>query len=303
VYFLDVSKSDPEEPLSEAELDQLFSTINAIPLKKERDNDKDASRVVELDGNVYYLITNNDDKRIPTYKDCITGLFVKDRKFNYPYASDENCVLTEILLSNDKNSISEVTFFLIDKKLSTMLWVSNRYVSSFYKLSKYIKLLDKSSCGFDTIKLAPFERDNQNDRLDKAQTIKKYDLRLCSDIADLININQTSDAQLKDFHDVLNNRTVKYVDIKFTFNTKSDQKGIISKLIKTLSKKEGVKKANVTIKSGDSQDVIDMLCDDFLVFTTIEYGGKYISYDSIFDKLKAELDSKRKEISQHYRRR
>ena len=161
----------------------------------------------------------------------------------------------------------------------------------------------KSSCGFDTIKLAPFERDNQNDRLDKAQTIKKYDLRLCSDIADLININQTSDAQLKDFHDVLNNRTVKYVDIKFTFNTKSDQKGIISKLIKTLSKKEGVKKANVTIKSGDSQDVIDMLCDDFLVFTTIEYGGKYISYDSIFDKLKAELDSKRKEISQHYRRR
>ena len=35
-----------------------------------------------------------------------------------------------------------------------------------------------------------------------------------------------------------------------------------------------------------------MLCDDFLVFTTIEYGGKYISYDSIFDKLKAELDSK-----------
>ena len=37
-----------------------------------------------------------------------------------------------------------------------------------------------------------------------------------------------------------------------------------------------------------------MLCDDFLVFTTIEYGGKYISYDSIFDKLKAELDSKKR---------
>lgn len=298
VFFLDVSKRDSNEPFKGAELTRLFDVINTIPLKKEND----VTRVVEIDGNVFYLITSKDDKRIPNYTDCITGLFVKDRKFNYPYTSNENCELAEILLSNDKESISEVTFFLIDTKLSAMLWISNRYVSSFNKLTTYISLLDKGTASIDSIHLAPFLRANQNDRLDRAKYIKSYTLRLCSDIADLINVNQSSDAQLKDFQNAIKNHMVNYVDVKFTFNHDPDQKGIINRFIKVFSRKDGVDKAQVSVNKDDTQDVIDMLCDEFMVFTKIEYEDKYIPYESIFNKLKIELDMKKAEIIRRYRR-
>jgi hypothetical protein len=301
IHFLNILEKDTDSIASSVLIKKLFKTIEAIPLRK----DSNQSRVLTLADNVYYLLTSTDDKSVPTYPNCITGIFVKDRHFNYPYESNTLCELSKLTLKKDSNTIAEMTYFLIDLDLSILLWVSNRYVAGFSRFDSYINTI----CRFGTdetqeIELMSLLRKDAYDQLQKSDLIKKLVFKASTTIDKLIT-NEDGDILRKVdmLDDLPSDSVVKNIEVSISFigeTSEKQRKSIKAYILNMVSNKQ-LDKAHAKVVIDDKLDDIDFFNDQLMVTEQVSLSGKYTDYQIIFDMLHSHLESKKALISKEYR--
>lgn len=301
VYFLNVLEKETSALLTKDLIQNLFNAICSIPLKKDTAH----SRVSNLSDNVFYLLTSTDDKSIPSYPNCITGVFVKDRHFNYPYESSILCELSKLSLKKDSNTIAEMTYFLIDLDLSILLWVSNRYVAGFSRFDNYLNTVSKFGTE-DTpeIELTSILRKDAYDQLEHSDLVKKVILKASTTIDKLIT---NDDGNILDKIDLLgeipSGSVVKNIEVSISFKSEiSDkQKKGIKSFIKNMVDSRQLDKAHAKILIDDRLDEIDFFNNQLMVTEQVSLSGKYTDYQIIFDMLYKHLESKRELIREEYR--
>ncbi len=300
IYFLNILERDLGVIASSVQVKNLFRTIETIPLTK----DSTQSRVLVLNDNVYYLLTPADDKSIPSYPNCISGVFVKDRHFNYPYESSILCELSKLTLKTDSNTIAEMTYFLIDLDLSILLWVNNRYVAGFSRLDSYLNTISK--LGIDDapeIELMSILRRDAYFQLEQSDLVKKL----------VLKASTTTDKQiLPEVGDILRrvetlvetpSGSVKNIEISISFNSDitAKQRKRIKSFIKKIVGGKNLDKAQAQVITDNRIDDIDFINDQLMVTEQVTLSGKYTDYNIIFDMLYSHLENKKAQIKDEYR--
>lgn len=302
-YFLNVISNDTNGLASKEEIESLFKVISSMPLKKNQDN----SRVSETQSGTYYMVLSCDDRNIPAYKDCITGLFVKDRHFNYPYESNGSCELSKLILKDEDNTIAEMTYFLIYPQLSVALWVSNRYVAGYNRFKDYINgLINYQNEARETeIDLHAILNNDALENLKNAEEIRNIIFKTS------LPVNQMFDDEDGNILSKMNRliesdipSSVKGYEIRISIKPDLQRTTIdnLKDVIKDLfGKRISFDKARARVVIDDSVEEIDFIDDQLVITEKLDLTGKYTDYKIIFDELHEQLNAKKQLILDKYR--
>ncbi len=302
-YFLNVLHKDESNLLTKKEIESLFHTISLIPLGKNKNN----SRVSEIQKGIYYMVLSSDDDNIPAFDNCITGLFVKDRHFNYPYESNGSCELSKLILKDEDNTIAEMTYFLIYPELSIALWVSNRYVAGYNRFAIYLN------------KLVQSQNDVTEAEIDLHAILSNDALEILNNATQIRNIlfktslpvDQMLDNEGGDILDKFNrlvelnsSSSVKSYEINMSIKpnlelTKTDK---LKEMITNLFKKRSLfDKARARVVIDDSFEELDFIDDQLVIQEKLDLTGRYTDYKIIFEELYDQLQEKKQLIREEYR--
>ena len=300
-FFLNMKEREANRTLSYDNIDNMFRELGKVTLDKKSSN---LNRVLELDNSVFYMILGSDDPSIPSFKGCITGLFVKDREYNYPYESNDKCKLTELMLSKKDDKIAEVTYFLIDPNISTMLWISNRYVSGFSKMYQYINtLLDQANSKLPRLDLLTYSRSDAEDRFMHASRVKTFTFKTTGNISELIPRTKSTLERTKEFDQIDSNRVINYVEVKFSFvpglGDKSTQAQ--KQIIRDVQEQFNLQKSEASVVVDDQSQDIDFLDDKLVLSQVIEINERYTNFVEIFKHLHDQLVENKQSIIRNYR--
>lgn len=300
-FFLNMKDRGVSRSLKNTEIVDMFNVVSSFSLDKSQTPN---SRVIELDNNVYYMILDSDDSNIPKYNNCITGLFVKDREYNYPYESDGNCSLSELVLSNKGDTIAEVTYFEIDTSISTMLWISNRYVAGFSKMYTYINiLLDLASSKLPRLDLITYSRTDADNRFLQASRVKSYIFKTTGKLEDLIPRTKSTLGRIREFENIDTEDVINYIEVKFSFVPDVNKKGIKAQkqIIRDVQKDFSLEKSEAVVIVDDQSQDINFLDDQFVLSEVIEINERYTNFKIIFSHLHSQLSEQRPKIIREYR--
>lgn len=300
-YFLDFKVREINRTLTALEITNIFDYIRLLPLDKEL---AIGSRVLEIDQSVYYMVLSDDNDSIPTYENCISGIFVKDRAYNYPYESNNSCDLTELTLSRVDDKIAEITYFILDKDISTMLWISNRYVAGFSKLYLYINmLLNQTQSQLPRVEMSTFTRPDAEQRFDRAVGVKSYCLKTTGLISHLIPYAQTTLDREREFQGLSLENIVNYIEIKLSFvtNTGELNRSAQKEIVKCLKRDYELVKSEAKVVIDDQSQDIDFIDDSFILTQEIEISERYTNYSTLFQVLYNQLLRQKENIRRQYR--
>ncbi len=327
IYFLDLSRKGEDKALAQQEIKDIFGHLeNKILKKSTKENHVENSRVKKNDDNYFYLITNNDDSSlIAKHNKYILGIFAKDRHFNYPYKSNETCQLVRLPFINDdddKNAITETTFFLVNPKLSVILWLSNRNVSSYTKLEEYLNFMiaDCENINFDVC-INPLIRTSSFTRLLESNALKAIEFTYTGQITGINGILATLDKDI-DVVETSENKEIPIRKIQTKITLDQSCKGIMEKgvsfinAIKRLREKDCDLKLKATVKNSedvtklpqqtnkkvnDQTKVIDLIEDKYVVTSTLRLEGKYNDVQRVHNLLINNMDRTNEEIKKDFR--
>ena len=302
MFFLDIQEKGNSALVKKTDIQEIFETIYSTPLEKN----KQPSRVVEMDDNVYYLITNRDDEKITSYDNCISGLFVKDRHFNYPYESDILCKLSRLSLQQESNTIAELTYFLVDLDLSLLLWVRNHNVAGFSRLCQYINIVSSFSNSEHTkIELVTLFKNDAHNKLKKSDSVKQLTFKTSSFVDEIISKKGGNIVSQVRLLELLHPESVNNIEIKISFKPKliaTERKDIKQVIARFLGDKRGeLDKAQAKVIINDKVDEIDFLNSELFVTEQVTLTGKYTDFKKVFDIMYKHLLDKRSFIIDKYR--
>jgi hypothetical protein len=313
VYFYSIDKlvGAEQTKISKKELKSAIDSVQALALDKNAnptrfyDNGKDERCII--------FQSDRDDIPKTKSKDYLPGLFIKRRSSNYPYENDDKGNLLEIKLSNNKNELAEVTYFIIDMSLRVLLLVNNKYVGSSTAFEDYLKnRIDESVKTthhqvFDKdmetrIVLSFIINEDPEHEFMSMTDISSLELRIAGSLKLLesyLDNDKNSSAQaMKNLVQFAEHSRSKTISLLFTTGHQKREK-LDKKEITNLYKRlkifftESADTNNKFILKGvidEETRYIDLLNDRYFHKCSFDYTGRYLPLNEVFRELYILMD-------------
>jgi hypothetical protein len=312
VYFYSIEKLVGEEQtmIAKKELREDINFIQALSLDKNvspgrfYNNGKD-------DRCIIFQSDRNDIPK-PKNKDYLPGLFIKRRSSGYPYENDDKGNLLEIKLTDDKNELAEVTYFVIDMSLRVLLLVNNRYVGSSSSFEEYLnnricESAKKPQQKFPDndmetrIILSFIINENPEREFNSMMNISSLELRIAGSLKFLesfLDNDKSSSAQtMQQLAKFAENSRSKSIKLLFSSGHQQKEKldkkeisNLYKKLKKFFNQSEGKDKFMVKGVIDEEIRYIDLLNDRYFHQCSFDYDGPYLPLGNVFRELYNMMD-------------
>ncbi len=305
VYYLVLSKREESDStttpkvvkVSTNEFDDIFTgIIDNMPLRKK----SKLNRFFTLTGSEpKWILLHADDSGIPEKSGFIQGLFVKSRTSKWPYKEDVNGKVSQIL---EINGMAEVSYFIIDKNNGVVIYTANQFVGGHKSFQNYLneKILElRNNTTLNILKSGKKEylcelnliiNSINIEDLVKKSTIKKYNMRL---VRPKNYDKSTIDLPLNSETDIFVNnlKWVKTQNIEFLAGRSNDLPGKRLKNWISFARENRDIVTRADVLDEDSR-VIDLLGEDYVLNSMIDYTKKYMPHQDVFNSLMSEYKSK-----------
>ncbi|GAB4327379.1 MAG: hypothetical protein Kow0037_00880 [Calditrichia bacterium] len=306
-YLIKLVKVDKNQKtrsdLSTDELTNIFEGIKKLPPKI----DHEPSRYDKLGSDEGRCLIFKEDKsslQFKSYNGFICGVFAH-RRNNFPYQDDGEGNIQKLQLDSEKNVVAEITYFLINKKNSVMVWVTNKFASSLGVFCQYLNNRIKEVVRQNWMQ--PLMINEKPAHVDYYFIIRKNSLSEFHDhmwnisslvlkikgkpheLENLIGHGADTGKELVGLAEICKNSGTYNLELKLTTGNKKNKlrKDFINNLFNKLKPvlKENEDKIEVKGFIDDQTRTIDLLSDKFLQKTQIQYEGKYPDSAKIFERL------------------
>jgi hypothetical protein len=313
VYFHSIEKLVGEEQtiIAKKELRAALESIRELAL----DKNVSLGRFYDDGKDERCLIFQSDINDIPEpkNKDYLPGLFIKRRASGYPYENDDKGNLLQIKLADDKNELAEVTYFVIDMSLCTLLFVNSLYVGSSTTFEDYLNnrirksakeaiQQESSDSDMESRIVLPFIiNENPEKDFNLMTNISTLELRIAGSLklleSSLDNDKSSSAQTMKRLAKFAGNSRSKSIKVIFSSGHQQKEKldkKEISNLYKKLKKffNQSANNNKFMVKGIIDEETryIDLLNDRYFHRCSLDYDGRYLPLANVFGELYAMMD-------------
>lgn len=294
---LDSSTSPKLTQTSSADIDEVFNSITSgLSLSKKSNPNRFH---VQTGKEPRWILLNTDDEDIPSNSEFIYGLFVKSRSAKWPYQEDTDGTVSQL---KSIKAMAEITYFVVDKSKGVVIFAANQFVGGHKALQVYLNVkIQELRNSMKTIILKNGKKSflfEMNmiineiglDEIFKKGKIVKYSMRV---VRPKFYDTSKKDISLKNETDVFVNnlKWVKTQNIDFSAGRSNElPKSRVKKWISfARENRQIVRKAEVI---DENSRVINMLEEEYILTSVIEYNKRYMPYKDVFDLMISEYKSK-----------
>lgn len=329
VYFFRVHgilEDETTPPVPESTWNEILGLINELPIDIKQHQSGNPSRFFRKDGVDYGLLFYDEDKKIFILEhlrdSVVLGIIYKRREVNWPFLENGQGNFEQISTNTEDDSLAELTYFLVDKRRSVLLLVSNPRAASKNTFEEYLLSQWKRATEMINTKESkesptppyPLRFDhmlhpNINEDFHNMQEISKVEIqvsggRLLDEMANRLSDNDSMEKILRSDIRLARDYNSRTLSLSFNIDTERDitmrgrlKKGLMSvakkimqiednsQFVETL-KSNARNKCSAVGKIDDATRVLDLLESKLLYKTSIEVSGRYPDFATIFKSLR-----------------
>lgn len=323
-YYYVLYKTAPgdmtEKRVNAQELSALFDFIGSKKLKERYIGETDA-RLIAFSGDKLNNVTIPKDDENYRY-----GIYLKKREAMFPYEGrdneDDNSIDVIEITIGESSYMFEMTYFMLDKKNGILLYLDNKNVGKINSFTSYLQnylTVDEDHPKFNLemedklanrITSAPISTPDIQEHLNDFSRVSSLVFKLAGQPGQSFFLGKysSSDHALESLSGEIITDTESLagysIEIRVVPNRKKSLlKETIIQLFNALSgsmPKDSNSKFRIEGKSGINEefDVLDFLEDKYMMHSTIDYEGRYVPMDRVFNQMTGNFNKRRKELVQ-----